>query len=337
MAEKRNQKEADTSFAEANAWFFRLQAEDATDAEREGFARWLAENAQHASAWAEVQALFTALDAPGQAAYNALRTANTFPCGQEDKGRAWTDVWQLLRKRSLVRLAASVVTAFLLVVIAIQAPVYYDRLIADYTTGTGQRRTVTLTDGSAVELNTDTAIRVDFADGRRRVEVLRGEAYFVVKPDPERPFAVTQGQGETRVIGTRFSVARREGRTVVAVDKGQVDVAADTAAGKIVRLHPGQSADYDADGVSPVHTIDPIVAFAWRRGQLVFRQQPLSAVVADLNRYWRGYVVILDSAIADQVVSGIFEIDRQASVLDALRRLLGVHVTTVTPYLVLLH
>ncbi|MOA51407.1 fec operon regulator FecR [compost metagenome] len=78
------------------------------------------------------------------------------------------------------------------------------------------------------------------------------------------------------------------------------------------------------------------MAFAWRQRQLVFRQQGLGEVVAELNRYWPGHVYITDQALARKSVSCVFEIDKPEAVMRALQLTLGLRVERYTPYLTVL-
>jgi transmembrane sensor len=324
----------DELFSEANAWFHRLRAEDATDADRQAFERWLAQGAAQARAWDEVQSLILAAREPASVVREALRKERNVAAANDDRAvaAARRPAWG-----SRFGHAAAALAALLIVVgAAHEGPILFDRLTADYATTAGERRTVSLADGSKVELNTNTSLRVDFADGQRRLTLLRGEAWFDVKHDPAHPFTVAAGNGETRDIGTRFSVALVDGVATVEVAEGLVAVTGGPSPGSTTQVAPGRAVSYSAAGFSDVHAIDPAVAFAWRQGQIVFRQQPLSQVVAELNRYRAGRIVILDAAAADRMVSGTFEIDQPAAVLDALEKTLGVKAISITPYLVLL-
>ncbi|MCB8883595.1 FecR family protein [Acidisoma cellulosilytica] len=325
-------REDDRLFAEANGWFHRLRADDVTDADRAAFDLWLSQGPAQRSAWDEVQALVSAVRVPA----GAVRDALTLHAYSQMSGRQTAGLGRARWGRRIGLALAAAVALVAIVGGVTEAPVFYDRLTADYATGIGDRRTVTLADGSQIELNTDTALRVNLRDGHRSLTLLRGEAWFDVMHDSAHPFTVTAAGGQTRDIGTRFSVAMRGGVTAVEVDAGLVAVT-DAGARDKAQVAADQAVDYSAAGISGVYAIDPTVAFAWRQGQIVFRQQPLSKVVAELNRYRVGRIVILDSRAANRVVSGTFEIDQPAAILDALQKTLGIRVTAITPYLVLLH
>lgn len=320
----------DELFAEANRWFFRLQAEDVSSAEKQQFSQWLNGDPSHAKAWDDVHALMHSLRAPAQASYNA--SLNGKRPGHHRQG-----AMPRSRRGSSVGLRWIAACLALTIGIAayLQGPVLLDRWGADYVTIAGERQSVTLADGTQVELNTDTAIKADMTGVERRVTVLRGEAFFDIAKD-SRPFIVSTRYGETRDIGTAFSVEKGGSLSTVTVESGIVDVKAALGYSTSVRLTAGQTVNYGTDGVSAPRKADLDQDLAWRRGQIVFHQQKLSIVVAKLNRYRAGRIVIVNPWIADELVSGTFNIDQPDAPVAALGEVLGVKATYLTSYLVVL-
>lgn len=297
----------DVCFEQASAWHFRLQAEDVSAAERAAFATWLLQGEPQRRAWSEVQALLGALQAPAR---------------RVQPPRRYASGWQ--------RWAVAAVLVLGMATVLTQTP-WLDRLRADYATSVGGTRVIELADGSTIQLNTDSAIRVSLHDHERRVQLLRGEAWFDVAKDADRPFIVSAGEGRVTVLGTRFGVAQREAQTQVRVEQGRVAVS--SGQGSPAYLTPGQGIEYAAGELSANHPFDAPATFAWRQRQLVFRQQPLGQVVAELNRYWPGHMLVLGDALNAQVVSGVFDIDKPEAVLNALQLTLGLDVEQYTPYL----
>jgi transmembrane sensor len=208
---------------------------------------------------------------------------------------------------------------------------------ADFRTGTGERRTVALPDGSSVEMDAETAIAVDNGPNLRRVGLLAGRATFTVAPDPAKPFDVACAEGTVRALGTAFTVHKRPRDTVVAVERHSVDVClgAPGGGGDAVRLVEGERVTYGKDRMGlPVP--DDGAESAWRRGRLVFRDRPLADVVADLNRYRPGRVVVWGDGLAALRVDGAFNIQDPDAVLNAIVRTLPVREARITPYLVVL-
>lgn len=318
----------DDLFADANRWFFRLQADDVTPDEKQQFAAWLNNDPMNALAWREVHILMQALRVPAKASYQTQYASN----------RPYKKSPTRLKPR--LRLMPALFTSSLLLIVGyityLQLPVFLDRWSADYMTVAGERRTLTLADGTLVDLDTDTAIKMNITTDKRRVTVLRGKAFFEIANDP-RPFVVNTQQGDARDIGTAFSVERHEDMSTVTVAAGIVDVNTKARPDTPARVVAGQALDYSALNLSPVRSADLDQDLAWRQGQLIFRQERLADVVTKLNRYRTGRIVIVNPWIGDQLVSGAFDITRPDAPIRALEEVLGVKTTTISSYLVTLY
>jgi transmembrane sensor len=325
MDENRDLNREDDLFAEANRWFFRLQAEDVSSSEKQQFSQWLNDHPSHAKAWSDVHVLMCSLRAPAQASYDASQGKHRLRPRHETAARGSSAA---LRWIAACLALAIGVTAY------VQGPVLLDRWNADYATVAGERQSIMLADGTRLELNTDTAVKTDMTSVERRVTVLRGEAFFDIANDA-RPFVVSTRYGEIRDIGTAFSVGKDDGRSTVTVESGIVDVKVLERL-TTVRLTAGQTVNYGTDGVSDLKKADLDQDLAWRRGQIVFRQEKLSGVVKKLNRYRAGRIVIVNPWIADELVSGTFNIDHRDGPIAALEEVLGVKATYLTSYLVAL-
>lgn len=216
-------------------------------------------------------------------------------------------------------------------------------LEADYRTTPGESRSVTLADGSVVQLGTDSAIALRFDGRERRVELLAGEAYFVVAPlreNESRPFVVAAANGTATALGTEFMVDRDSEGTDVTVVEHRVEVAA-TAPDEQRRslvLSPGESVRYDRTGsVGKAKEVNLQRATAWRRGELVFDKMRLADVVAELNRHRRGRIVIAEGGLADRRVSGFFRTDDLDGALASMTRELNVRTVDLPPFLTVLY
>jgi transmembrane sensor len=331
MVDGQDPDREDELFTEANRWFFRLQAEDVSPAEKQEFSEWLNADAAHSEAWKNVHALMHSLRAPAQASYDARLAAGRGQWRRRPAPRGRVAP----AKRKAPRVLAACLALIVGLIAYVQGPVLLDRWTADHVTVAGERATLTLADGTHVDLDSDTALKTDITAGERRVTVLRGEAFFQIAPDA-RPFVVTTRDGEARDIGTAFSITRRDGRSIATVETGIVDVKATSGPGATVRLMAGDSVDYGRGSVSPLRKADLDQDLAWRRGQIIFRQERLSDVVTKLNRYRSGRIVIVNPWVSGELVSGTFDIDRPEAPVDALETVLGVKATYLTPYLVVL-
>ncbi len=198
---------------------------------------------------------------------------------------------------------------------------------AEYRTEPGERKTVRLSDGSSVELNTRTRMVVRIAaTGQRSVKLLDGEAMFEVTHDASRPFVIQAGTGRITVTGTRFDVRRGALRTEVAVESGSVIVQG-LGDGQSSRLSAGLGTTVDSRGaVAPGSPVDLAATLAWRAGKLVFNDAPLAQVVAEVSRYRRQPVRVADGAAGALRVSSVFRSDDTDGLLAALPQMLPVGV-----------
>lgn len=188
-----------------------------------------------------------------------------------------------------------------------------------FRTGVGGFERVVLTDGSVVELNTNTEIRVSFDKKHRHVELITGEATFDDAHDPRRPFIVEAGADAVRALGTQFDVRREAQGLHVLVTSGKVAVDRNDFAGRGVPLLSGPKiacivvagqAAQVSNGEVNVRTESRQEAerdLAWHDGMLMFDSAPLEEVAAEFNRYNRRQLVIADPGIARLGIGGYFK------------------------------
>lgn len=202
-----------------------------------------------------------------------------------------------------------------------------DTLRADYATGTGERRTFDLADGTRLQLNTDTAVNVRFTATQRSIELLHGEIFIESGKDPSRPLRVHIPEGSLRPIGTAFSVRMRAADTLLAVTEGIVAI--ETAQGE-TRVLAGQRYRIDATGNHPLARtgIDPS---AWVQGAVVAKQAALADLLDELGRYRRGWLGC-DPAVARIPVSGVYQLGQFDQTLDTLSQTLPVRIQHFTPW-----
>lgn len=203
-----------------------------------------------------------------------------------------------------------------------------------YATEIGQIDNVRLADATHVTLGGESSIKVLELPNERHVELTGGEAYFEVTPDPDRPFIVDTATARIRVLGTKFNVhTGPAGVTVTVVEghvavKSRIEKANAKASAEIAHLISGEEIEVAANGaVSNVSTADIAQATAWQHGKLVFRNEPLNAVVADVNRYSDQTLVIGDSDLAQMHVTGLFQEGDFGVVVSAIEQTLPVRST----------
>jgi transmembrane sensor len=184
-----------------------------------------------------------------------------------------------------------------------------------YATPVGGLASVAMTDGSEVTLNTDSQIRIALTDTERHVELRRGEAFFQVFKDPNRPFVVLAGNKRVIALGTQFSVRRAGDAVEIVVTEGKVRVEDEVA-------HPGSHADGSAEVLLTPGSValageagllvqrktlpEAEEQLSWRTGVLMFRDQSLLDVAAEFNRYNQRKIVIRDPAVASLKIEGNF-------------------------------
>lgn len=279
---------------QATEWVTRLQSGNCTDTERYAFDDWLAASEQHRVAYEQVSAFWQDLTQIEPHAEAELAAARAYLRDQRQT------------RRTLSEKRAATVLSLLLVMSA--APFFWSWLHThNYHTAKGERASIELSDGSHIELNTDTTLSVQYTDSGRKVTLHHGEALFTVIHNAEKPFTVTANKGVIQDIGTRFNVYQQPAKVSVTVLEGEVSVSSNTATHN---LKPNQQLDYDNNGqISPITQVDVNTTTAWQNKQLIFKAQPLSVVIEQLARYHDVQLQIADAKLQGLKVSGIFPSD----------------------------
>ena len=312
----------DSAEDEAVAWFVRLRDEEATAADRESFAAWLARDPAHAAAWHEIEHIWRGL---GELPAPVARPAASAPAALAPalSPRPARRLWKPLAAAAAILLA---------VVLARQ--LLPTGLFADYRTAVAERRSIPLADGSVVELAPLSALNVDFDGELRHVRLIAGEAFFTVARNPARRFVVEARDGRVEVLGTAFDMRIDGGAVAVAVAHNAVAVR--TAHAGPVRLERGQAARYDEAGVSPVSEIDPDAIASWRQDQLVFHDAPLSQVLAELGRYRRGHVQLIGRNLGARRITAVFDARQPDAAIATIARSLNLRELRATSLFVAL-
>ena len=269
--------------------------------------------------------MFAALESPARAIrQRGVQTATAKVTSAPPRRRRF-----ILTRAAAVLLACTVLTFFL-------HPAMLQNLQSDYYTATGEQRQIDLADGSRLLLNTDSAVTVDVEGNVRRVQLLRGEAYFEVAHAPQRPFWVVADEVRARVTGTEFSVGRSADSVTITVAEGRVETSTHAHAEQITPLTPGESARYQGRQLAAVQTTDVQRTLAWRQGQMVFVQATLAEVVEQINRYRPGRLIITDEQLKNRPITAVFSVHRLDDAITALERTFGIRARRLTDYLVLL-
>lgn len=209
-------------------------------------------------------------------------------------------------------------------------------LRSDYYAAPGATRLVTLADGSRVQLDSRSAIAIRDVPGERRIALVEGHAWFEVAPDRARPFVVEAAGGTVTALGTAFDVSLEQGRTSVTVAEHSVAVASGGRAAVVVS-EGEESAYAPGRAAEPARAADLARATAWRNRSLIFDNATLGEVVAALGRYHRGAVIFADPALRARRASGVFGWGDPAEALEEIASAVGLRLTILTKYLIILY
>ncbi|MDH0647532.1 FecR domain-containing protein [Pseudomonas sp. GD03858] len=205
-------------------------------------------------------------------------------------------------------------------------------MMADLRTGTGERRSVSLADGSRLMLNAGSAVDLDFNRERRLLRLYRGALVVQVAADPARPFIVRSAQGDARALGTRFSVEQLESATRVVVLEHAVR--ASLPGGTQLDLTEGQAAMLRARRIELLSAGQGYRA-DWVDGRLSVLDEPLAAVIEALRPYRDGFIRV-SPKVRDLRVQGVFPLDDSERTLAALAETMPIRVERYGSWLTLI-
>lgn len=302
-------------------WMVRLQSGSATEAEHAACRHWRDLDAQHELAWQRLQGLAERVSGlPPALAHGSIGAS---PVREHHNRRQ--------RRFAIKTLSLAIGTGMLALAGGELLP--WRPLLAQYRTGTGQRRRVTLADGTVLDLNTATAVDTAYSDQARLIYLQQGELLVSTATEAGRayrPFLVQTRLGQARALGTRFQLRDAPGGMRLAVFQGAVEFRAEAAA-SATRVDAGQQGWFDRNGL-----LAPLVpaqedAVAWVDGVIVANRMRLGELVTELDRYMPGKLRC-DEAIAGLPISGVFPIDQPARILAALARTLPLRIDAFTDY-----
>jgi len=291
---------------EAAAWRVRLAENDLADSP--ALAVWIAEDARNAAAWKQVQeqwALFAEhATSPEIIELRCRALAHAHEAG---RGR-----WVRSKRFAIAHRLA---IAAGIVAVAVGGLFAWTQQSDVYSTRAGERRIVTLADGSQVALDSRSEVRVRYSAHARELTLTSGQARFDVTHDVERPFCVTADGHKVIATGTSFNVDLFGPRLLVTLIEGHVIVSSgptfnqpaniDSQLDRII-LDAGEQVVFSPQAPPSVAHVNLGQATAWENGEVVFENEALPVVVARINRYARHGVVIADTETSELRISGVF-------------------------------
>ena len=290
----------DTKLVEAAQWRMRLAEHETSPVDVDA---WRAADLANEHAWQQVHASWLLLGE--HAAEPELLVLREQALGHAREARESRALSFGVRPwhRSLKALAA-----MLVLLLAGGSSYYVIFKHADtYATRAGERRTITLSDGSQLVLDSRTEVRVRYSRSERDVQLVGGQARFNVSKDASRPFVVHAGGQWVRAVGTAFNVDLLGDTLAVTLIEGRVRVRRDEAKPtQAIDMLPGQQLLLNEHAAPVLQLTDVKQTTAWENGRLVFEGEKLGVVVARFNRYSERQIELVGEGVAEQRISGVF-------------------------------
>ena len=315
---------------QASDWFIEFSEGTVDASAREQFDAWLRRSPEHVQAYLKIAALWE--DAPvlgkrrvlpsDDLVARVLAEGNVVSLdlrGSHASTAPAPTPHHEASNRPRLRFLALAASLFILLV---AGAFFYDQR-GTYSTATGEERSVSLEDGSMLDLNSQSKVRVRFSTHERRVELLRGQALFRVTRDAARPFIVSTDTTQVRAVGTQFDVYRKSGGTVVTVIEGRVAVPPPgllQQEGEVL-LAAGEQLTVTPESISQPRAADVTLTTAWTQRKIAFRGATLGEVVEEFNRYNTRRLVIADPTLMPTRISGVFSSSDPGPLLRFLRAL----------------
>lgn len=328
--------------AEASAWIARLDCDDACEEDRTAFREWQNRSPLHQETVARLSTVWNELDVLKELAIPAEKKISSKPV------LAWPFI--NFKPWSVGLAAGFALIVALGIFINFQGWNGSERTRV-YSTAIGAQKTIELSDGSTILLNTNSQIEVRYTQAARDIRLLQGEAFFDVASNPHRPFTVYAGTGFVRAVGTAFTVHLRNTHIEVTVTEGDVELTslidpiAVTASERAHRLPKplatiaaGQSALFseEIESLVTIPTSEINRKLSWRQGVLVFAGEPLAKVITDISRYTDITITIIDPELRDLRIGGYFKVGEVDAMFEALEKGFGIRVERINGARVLL-
>lgn len=311
-------------------WMVLFRSGETNDTEYQRFAHWKSADSQHEDAWNKVTGVLDRSFAPIRNV--GLRIPGHTKAAEQAILQAADPRHSASRRKMLGGLltlgAISAVGAYAVKSGAVST------LVADLRTGTGERKTFDLPDGSTLVLNACSAADLEFDGTSRVVRLRKGELIATVKTDTNRPFVVHTDCGTVRALGTRFLLRQDEERSFALVLEHTVEVVAGSSHNSSRVLREGDAVWFDRNEIGSVQAGMEGKA-AWVGGMLSANDEPLGDVIAALRPYRNGFVRVSPAA-AQLRVLGAFPLDDTNRLLESLVQTLPIRITRYSDWLVLI-
>jgi transmembrane sensor len=345
-------------YEEASEWVVRHRTDDLDAQGRRRFDAWLRQSPQHVNAYLEMSSIWEGvpqIDASLNPSADELIVrsrgqGNVVSLNEHGKPDPFLAPAGVSSRADMAKICYSL-AATVIVALGIASWVYQQRGV--YATGIGEQRTVTLVDGSVIELNARSRIKVRYGEHERAVDLAQGQALFRVAKDPSKPFIVASNGTYVRAVGTQFDVYKKSAGTVVTVVEGRVAVtdrrSFESSLASTLAKAPPRGAVLDTGEMaasgpnehevllgageqlvvaqalsSPPQPANIEAVTAWTEQRLVFDYTPLSEVAEEFNRYNHRRLVIEERELRVLHISGSFSSTDPTLLLRFLREQPGI-------------
>ena len=304
---------------QAADWAVRLDGTSLSETEQSELLDWLKTSPQHVEEFLRVSSMFEDLSFL-DFTDNAERAGTVIPLNTATRPN-WS-IWRTALVGAVAACAAIAIGFISMNLISPDEPATLDRQIAQ--TGIGESRTVILSDGTQVILNTASNAEFILTEASRTAELKEGEAYFSVASDSTRPFYLMAGDTLIEVVGTAFSTRLTEAGTELQVSEGVVlfgefgstlpdleELALEPVSpANAIRVSAGAAAFWrDGSSEPDMATIETASIAPWRENRLIFVDTSFNQVVAEFNRYNRTQIRIDDPEIGQELLTVEFATD----------------------------
>jgi transmembrane sensor len=328
--QQHSDEEAMRRLASAALWRVRLTEEGLESSAT--FEAWLAEDPANEAAWRQLSAPWDLLGehAASPEVVAARRQALARAGGRDAAGAPSRTRHAYLWSGLAAGIVAIAIGAF-----------WWFAQPSEYRTELGERRVVTLEDGSKVSLDSQTVVQVRYSATARHLRLTQGQARFDVFHNAHRPFSVDAGDRTVTATGTSFNIDLTQSAVVVTLIEGRVLVtprvplaslpSARNQQAAAVPLEVGQTLTTSIDAPEParIESISLDTVTAWETGRLIFNDEPLGTVVERVGRYSNQTILIADDRTAQLKISGVFNAGDVTTFVDTVARYLPVQATSL--------
>jgi transmembrane sensor len=298
---------------EAADWVAILTSGEARHADLEAFEFWRQQSSAHESAWrraaSSMQQLQNRLARPRSLRNDRLTRHTTR---------------QFITRRQAIGFTALAACAGAGVLIArppLQLWPSLRELQAGHRTAAGEQKQLRFGASIRIDMNTRTSINIDATLGITQIELVSGEA--VITSGAEQAWQILAPHLTVQGLIDEVNVFSAGGKTRLSCMSGTVEC---SRAGKSQRVDAGQTLIADA---SEPYIMAPFASLAgpqatWRQGYLSYQREALRDVIADLNRYWKGRLILRDRALGERRVTARFELSKIDRVAQDISEVFGV-------------